>query len=135
MAAAGAVVAGTLALLEERLEPGISMLELSQVALRFDAIANRNKLVTLVGNADGAIRVSQDVKISRLVSDTRVAVEYLPSSTDHGVYVFVLEGSAACAGTSLRRRDSKGIWGAESISLQTDSQESDLLIVESSPCP
>jgi quercetin 2,3-dioxygenase len=100
----------------------------------FDAIANRNKLVTLVGNADGAIRVSQDVKVSRLVSDTRVAVDYLPSSTDHGVYVFVLEGSADCAGTALRRRDSKGIWGAQSISLQTDSQESDLLIVESSPC-
>jgi methionyl aminopeptidase len=32
MAAAGAVVAGTLALLEERLEPGISMLELDRLA-------------------------------------------------------------------------------------------------------
>jgi methionyl aminopeptidase len=32
MAAAGAVVAGTLALLEERLEPGISMIELDRIA-------------------------------------------------------------------------------------------------------
>ena len=32
MAAAGAVVAGTLALLEERLEPGISMAELDRIA-------------------------------------------------------------------------------------------------------
>ena len=32
MAAAGAVVAGTLALLEERLEPGISMVELDRIA-------------------------------------------------------------------------------------------------------
>jgi methionyl aminopeptidase len=35
MAAAGAVVAGTLALLEERLEPGVSMTELDRVAEEF----------------------------------------------------------------------------------------------------
>ena len=32
MAAAGAVVAGTLALLEERLEPGVTMAELDRIA-------------------------------------------------------------------------------------------------------
>jgi len=32
MAASGAVVAGTLALLEERLEPGVSMAELDRIA-------------------------------------------------------------------------------------------------------
>ena len=35
MAAAGAVVAGTLTLLEERLEPGISMTELDRIGEEF----------------------------------------------------------------------------------------------------
>ena len=35
MAAAGVVVAGTLALLEERLEPGITMVELDRIAEDF----------------------------------------------------------------------------------------------------
>jgi quercetin 2,3-dioxygenase len=117
------------------MKPDQLLLPPSYERKHFDAVANRNRLVTLIGNADGAIRVSQDVKVSRLVSDTPVAVDYVPSSTDHGVYVFVLEGNADCAGTALGRRDSKGTWGAGSISLQTGSQESDILIVESSPCP
>jgi redox-sensitive bicupin YhaK (pirin superfamily) len=83
-----------------------------------------------VGNADGALRISQDVKISRLVSDTSMELNYLPSSKLHGVYAFVLEGEVARDGTTLGRRDSTGIWGAEQIHFTTGPQETDLLIVE-----
>jgi hypothetical protein len=86
--------------------------------------------VTLVGNADGALRISQDVKISRLVSDASMALDYSPSSKLHGVYAFVLEGEVARDGTTLARRDSTGIWGAEQIRFTTGPQETDLLIVE-----
>jgi hypothetical protein len=99
----------------------------------FDALANRNRLVTLVGNADGALRLSQDVKVSRLVADQALAIEYAPASPGHGVYVFALEGNLDCNGAALGRRDSTGIWGAERIKLQTGAQETDLLIVETAP--
>jgi quercetin 2,3-dioxygenase len=117
------------------MKPDQLLLPPSYARSHFDAVANRNRLVTLVGNADGAIRVPQDVKISRLVSDKEVALNYQLSSPSHGVYLFVLEGKVNCAGTSLGRRDSKGIWGAESIEIQTGNEETDILIVESSPCP
>ncbi|MGJ7506549.1 pirin family protein [Variovorax sp. GT1P44] len=96
----------------------------------FDALANRNRLVTLVGNADGALRISQDAKVSRLVSDKAMPLAYQPTSKDHGVYVFVLEGEAECNGTKLGRRDSVGVWGGEPIQLRTGAQDCDLLIVE-----
>jgi redox-sensitive bicupin YhaK (pirin superfamily) len=96
----------------------------------FDALSSRNKLVTLVGNVDGGVRVSQDVKVSRLVSDKSITLEYVPTSAVHGVYASVLEGTVDCAGTPLERRDSTGIWGAERIPLRTSAQETDLLIVE-----
>jgi len=99
----------------------------------FDALANRNQLVTLVGNVDGALRLSQDVTVSRLSSDTAMAFDYTPRSASHGVYVFVLEGNVQCDDTTLSRRDSSGIWGAERINFQTGPQETDLMIVETAP--
>jgi quercetin 2,3-dioxygenase len=99
----------------------------------FDALANRNQLVALVGNADGALRLSQDVTVSRLSSDTAMALGYVPRSASHGIYVFVLEGEVHCDDVSLARRDSCGIWGAERINLQTGPQETDLMIVETAP--
>lgn len=99
----------------------------------FNALAHRNSLVTLIGKADGALRVSQDVTVSRLVSDQETVVEYRPSSTNHGVYVFTLEGEVTCNGTTLGRRDSAGIWGADCISLKSGAEEADLLIVETAP--
>ena len=99
----------------------------------FDALANRNQLVTLVGNADGALRVSQDVKVSRLSSDAAMALDYVPRLASHGVYVFVLEGEVHCDNVALARRDSRGIWGAERINLRTGQQETDLMIVETAP--
>ena len=99
----------------------------------FDALANRNQLVKLVGNADGALRISQDVTVSRLSSDTAVALDYVPRSASRGVYVFVLEGEVHCNDVTLARRDSSGIWGAKRIDLRTGPQESDLLIVETAP--
>ncbi|WP_428563703.1 MAG: pirin family protein [Solidesulfovibrio sp. DCME] len=99
----------------------------------FDALANRNQLVTLVGNADGALRVSQDVRVSRLSSDTAMALDYTPQSAEHGVYVFVLDGEVHCNDVSLARRDSNGIWGAKRIKLQTGPQETDLMLVETAP--
>ena len=110
--------------------PDQLMLPPSYVRGHFDALTNRNKLVTLVGNADGALRISQDVKISRLVSDTSMALDYSPASKLHGVYAFVLEGEVDRDGTTLGRRDSTGIWGAEQIHFTTGPQETDLLIVE-----
>jgi redox-sensitive bicupin YhaK (pirin superfamily) len=99
----------------------------------FDALANRNQLVTLVGNADGALRLSQDVTVSRLSSDTAMALDYVPRSASHCVYVFVLEGEVHCDDVALARRDSCGIWGAGRINLGTGPQETDLMIVETAP--
>ncbi|MFO1205474.1 MAG: pirin family protein [Burkholderiales bacterium] len=99
----------------------------------FDALANRNRLVTLVGNADGALRISQDVTISRLSSDKETTLNYVPKSPLHGLYAFVLEGEVRCNHVALARRDSTGIWGAERIEFQTGVEEADLLLVETAP--
>ncbi|MGO9935340.1 MAG: pirin family protein [Steroidobacteraceae bacterium] len=100
---------------------------------RFDATLERNRLISLVGNVDGALRVSQDVKVSRLSSDKAMTLDYAPTSKEHGVYVFVIEGEVVVNDTVLARRDSTGIWGGERIKLRTGIEDADLLILETAP--
>jgi len=94
----------------------------------FDAVANRNRITTLVG--DGAVSVPQDARVSRLVSDAPGKHAYRPRSPGHGVYSFVLEGELLCGGTQLGRRDSKGIWGVDEIAYETGPGNTDVLLVE-----
>ncbi|MYZ44736.1 pirin [Achromobacter sp. KS-M25] len=113
--------------------PDKLLLPPSYTRSRFEAIAHRNQLVPLVGNADGAIRISQAVTVSRLVADEAVNIKYTPKSPAHGTYVFMLEGEANVGGTALNRRDSTGIWGNSPIDICTDVEGADLLIVETPP--
>jgi quercetin 2,3-dioxygenase len=97
---------------------------------RFDAKAGRNRVVTLVGKADGALPIDQDMKVSRLSSDAAAAYEYKPASAGHGVYAFVLEGMLNWGGVDLGKRDSAGTWGVDKISFRTGPGNSDVLLIE-----
>lgn len=99
----------------------------------YEAAAGRNRLVTLVGNADGALRVSQNVQVSRLAADPALAFEYRATSPEHGLYVICLEGEARVNDTLLSRRDSSGIWGNPQLQISAGGEGCDLLIVESAP--
>jgi redox-sensitive bicupin YhaK (pirin superfamily) len=96
----------------------------------FDSQAHRNRLATLIGDADGALPIPQDVRVSRLVSDQPTEINYRPASRQHGVYAFVIEGCAQMQGTALSRRDSLGVWDVDAVPLQTGAGHSDVLIVE-----
>lgn len=98
---------------------------------RFDAACERNRVVPLVGNADGAIRVSQEVRVSRLSSDRAATFSYAPRA-NNGVYVFVVDGAVTVNGTALGRRDSMGIWNAPAT-LVTANEDVDVLVLETAP--
>jgi redox-sensitive bicupin YhaK (pirin superfamily) len=97
----------------------------------YDAVTHRNRLVPLIGNADGALRIAQDVTVSRMSSNEAVSLRYTPKSDKHGVYVLVLDGEVHVNDTALGRRDSMGIWGEAPISIQTGEQDADVLVIES----
>lgn len=95
----------------------------------FDRTGRANTIVQLIGNAPGALPIDQDLRISRLFSDSATAHSYKPATVDHGTYFFVLEGGVRLAETTLRRRDSIGLWDAANIEFQA-ADKTDLLIVE-----
>jgi redox-sensitive bicupin YhaK (pirin superfamily) len=100
---------------------------------RFDAAHTSNRLVTLVGDADGAVRVSQDVKISRLSADRGITCTYRPNSCAHGVYAFVIDGNVSINDVRFARRDSFGVWGPARLTVNSDTEGADVLFVESAP--
>jgi hypothetical protein len=65
------------------------------------------------------------------VSDRDGTFRYKPRSKKHGVYAFVIDGTLSCAGTLLKRRDSKAVWAADEIVCATGRGDTDVLFVES----
>jgi len=96
----------------------------------FDRAAQANRLVQLIGPAPDAIPIHQQIRVSRLATDRAGIFEYRPANPANGIYAFVVEGEAACEGLALRRRDSAGMTGAESLRIETDARPADLLLVE-----
>jgi redox-sensitive bicupin YhaK (pirin superfamily) len=94
----------------------------------FDLDAGRNQIITLFG--DGALPLSQDARVSRLIADKPAAHVYRPRSPGHGIYTFVLEGALDCDGTELERGDSKALSGVDQIICRTGSTRTDVLFVE-----
>jgi hypothetical protein len=95
----------------------------------FDLRTRRNRIVPLVGDGDGALPAAQDLRVSRLVTDRKGTYVYTPRTAEHGVYIFVTEGSATAAGVDLERRDSLGVSGAEAIEIDV-ADSSDVFFVE-----
>jgi hypothetical protein len=65
----------------------------------------------------------------RLVADGPGAFRYRPRSARHGVHAFVIDGTLRSGGTTLKRRDSTGIWGTEEIDFETGRGDTDVLLV------
>jgi redox-sensitive bicupin YhaK (pirin superfamily) len=96
----------------------------------FDMIGRRGRIDQLVGDGDGVLPIPQDVRISRLIGDTRQKYIYRPRSSAHGVYIFVLEGELLCGEAVLGRRDSAGIWDMDAVAVESGDRTTDVLFVE-----
>ena len=98
-------------------------------------------LVGLVRDSAGAaipqaavtVTNTQTNVVSRLATDHPGDFEYRLSDPSHGVYAFVIDGEANCAGVSLARRDSVGVSGSHAIRIATGKQPTDVLLVETAP--
>jgi len=100
----------------------------SYVRGRFDAKANANRPVCLIGNEPGALQLGQAIRVSRLVTARSGTPVYRPSPA-RGVYVFVLEGEARIADVALGPRDSMALTGEGRLEIAARS-DTDLLLVE-----
>jgi redox-sensitive bicupin YhaK (pirin superfamily) len=87
------------------------------------------KLVTPIEDAADSLKINQDAYLSRTLLDAGGALRYPLNKSGHGVYLFVINGSATAAGIELQTRDALGVEDTAAIDMST-STGADILVIE-----
>ncbi len=98
----------------------------------FEAAGRVNKIQQLVSSIDkdeAGLKIHSDTRISRVNLEAGREVEYILTDDKHGLYIFMIEGSATAGEQVLSRRDGYGISGEERVSLKANT-DSDILLLE-----
>jgi len=91
---------------------------------------NRWNRVLTPEPTDGAVWIHQDAYFSIGRFDAGTETEYVLNEPGHGVYLFVLEGSATVAGQKLGRRDGLGITDTKEFTVAAGPQGARILAME-----
>ena len=107
------------------------------VAPRYDQITldtndRHNKLQQILSpNADDAgVWIHQDAWFHLGTFDKDFATEYQLKKTGNGIYAFVLKGDFTIGNIALNERDGLGIWDTDSISITSNSEDAEILLME-----
>lgn len=89
---------------------------------RFDPAARRNHFQLLVSpdGAEKSIVINQQTWFSMIQIAAGATVSYPLHDPAHGLYLFIIEGEAVAAGTTLGQRDGLGISEAARVEISTD---------------
>lgn len=109
----------------------------SNVKPRYDQISlkkadRHNKLQQIVSPnpEDEGTWIHQDAWFHLGTLEKGISLEYNLKKAGNGVYIFVLNGDVKVAETELSDRDGMGIWSADSFSIISNSDNSELLLME-----
>lgn len=100
---------------------------------RFDwQSAPKNTLQLLVSNdgRDASLRIHQDAFLSIGVFDAEHAFTYSVHDPSHGVYLFIIEGSAQVQDQTLSSRDAIGVTDATEIVFEAKQANTQILVIE-----
>jgi len=107
------------------------------VAPRYDQITlnredRKNKLQQILSpnQNDEGVWIHQDAWFHMGIFDQGMHQDYAFKQKNNGVYVFVLEGSFTINGNKLSKRDGMGMWETDSIEIESNENEAEILLME-----
>ena len=91
----------------------------------------RNRLYNIVSatEKEGTLWINQDAELYLGEFDELIQISHAINSANHGIYVFVIEGSVTIGDITLNKRDGIGIYDADSV-LATVHEQSKILLIE-----
>jgi len=100
--------------------------------ITLDVNERRNKLQQILSpnSDDEGVWIHQDAWFHLGRFDKNFETTYTWKKQGNGVYVFVIKGDITVNGTALNERDGSGIWNTDSMSIQANSADAELLIIE-----
>ena len=100
--------------------------------ITLDVNERRNKLQQILSpnSDDEGVWIHQDAWFHIGRFDQNFETIYTWKKQGNGVYVFVIKGNITVNGTALNERDGSGIWNTDAITIQANSADAELLIIE-----
>ena len=99
----------------------------------FNASEQKNQLQTVVAPKDKlegqALPISQQAYIYRSNLDANSSLDLRSKSSNHGFYVFVVDGAVQVANEDLGQRDAIGVYETDNVAVKAKS-DSSLVIIE-----
>lgn len=87
------------------------------------------QIVSPVGENEG-VQIQQNAWFNLGKFDKGISTDYTIHSAQNGVYAFIISGSAEINGTKLEQRDGLGIWETNTLSIKTQTEDTQILLME-----
>ena len=101
-----------------------------QVTLKKDDRRNKLQQIISPNTNEPGVWIYQDAWFHLGEFDKDFAIDYPIKKAGNGVYAFILKGDVTIDGNVLNERDGLGIWNTDKISIEANSQDAEVLLME-----
>lgn len=101
-----------------------------QITLDINERRNRLQQILSPDPNDEGVWIHQDAWFSLGQFDRDFRLNYSIHKQGNGIYAFVLKGAITIDGFALNERDGLGVWELGQISIEANSQDAELLLME-----
>ena len=101
-----------------------------QITLNITDRHNKLQQILSPNSDDEGVWIYQDAWFHLGKFDADFKIEYPLKKKGNGVYAFVLKGDITINSIALNQRDGFGIWDIEKLSIQSNSQDAEILLME-----
>lgn len=101
-----------------------------QITLNINERHNKLQQILSPYPEDEGVWIHQDAWFHMGKFDQGFKTEYQIKKPGNGVYAFVIKGDLTLGGEFLNERDGMGIWETDRFTLQSDTQDAELLLME-----
>ena len=109
---------------EKNIQPRYDQLSFTKEQLR-----NQLRPIVSATEKEGTLWINQDAELYLGEFDASIEISHDIKSANHGIYIFVIEGSLTIGDITLNKRDGIGIYDTDSV-LATVHKHSKLLLIE-----
>lgn len=100
-----------------------------QLTFTKDQLRNQLQHIVSATETEGTLWINQDAELYLGEFDVLIQISHAIKSANHGIYVFVIEGSVTIGDITLNKRDGIGIYDADSV-FATVHEQSKILLIE-----
>lgn len=101
-----------------------------QMTMNIEGMENRFQQILSPNADDDGVWIHQNAWFHLGKFDREAVSEYKIKAKGNGVYAFIISGKANISGHSLDTRDGLGIWEVESLSIVSESPDTQILLME-----